>query len=363
MPAGHVALIEAVAAANPNTVVLLSCGSVVECPWADAVGAILYVGLPGQAGGDAIVRLLYGHTNPSGKLAESWPIRYADCPTADYYKNRKNAQYREGIYVGYRYYDRAQTAVRWPFGYGLSYTSFAYSDLRIQGDVVTAVVTNTGDVAGAEVAQLYVAPLSGGLHRVAKELKGFCKVQLQPGERKTVTFRLGDRSFALWDDGWKIPSGDYTVLVGPSSAQLPLSAVIPKQGCAVAAPNWQRGSWYDAPQGSPTQETWETMLGRKYTETPTRKGEYTMDNTVDEMRAHSLVMKIMYRAVESTVAKGFGGKKDYENPEFRMLMASSAGGPLRSMQISGGIKGGLFAGLLDMANGHFLRGVCKMISR
>ncbi len=363
MPDGHVALIEAVAAANPNTVVLLTCGSVVECPWADRVRAILYVGLPGQAGGDAIVNLLYGRANPSGKLAESWPIHYADCPTADYYKDHKNAQYREGIYVGYRYYDKAQAAVRWPFGYGLSYTTFAYSDLKIQGDTVTAVVTTTGAVAGAEVAQLYVAPPSGGLHRAAKELKGFCKVQLQPGERKTVSFRLDERSFALWDGGWKIPSGDYTILVGPSSAELPLRTIITKQDCSVPAPDWQRGSWYEAPHGSPRQETWETMLDRKYTETQTRKGAYTMDNTVAEMRAHSLVMKIMYKAVESTVAKGFGGKKDYENPEFRMLMASSAGSPLRSMQISGGIKGGLFAGLLEMANGHFLRGIRKMLGK
>ncbi len=355
MPEGHLRLIAEVSKVNPNTVVVLTCGSVVECPWADSVKAILYMGLPGQAGGEAIANLLYGKVNPSGKLTESWPYSYADCPTAGCY-GTKDAQYREGIYVGYRYYDKAGISVRWPFGHGLSYTSFAYSDLQVDGDRVTVTVTNTGAVAGAEVVQLYIAAHTEGLHRPVRELKGFRKVFLQPGEAATMEFSLNDRSFAIWSGGWKVPAGCYEIQVGT------LTAEIQKEGAKAPAPTWQSGSWYEYPKGTPTQEAWETMLGRKYMEIIPTKGQFTMDNSVMEMKDHSFIMKIMYKATESVIAKGFGGKKDYDNPDFRMMMAASAGGPLRSMQISGGIKGGLFNGLLHMANGHPLRGIWTMIT-
>ncbi|MCD8380051.1 MAG: glycoside hydrolase family 3 C-terminal domain-containing protein [Lachnospiraceae bacterium] len=355
MPDGHLRLIEAVTEANPNTVVVLTCGCVVECPWADSVKAILYMGLPGQAGGEAIANLLYGRVNPSGKLTESWPFTYADCPTSGCY-GTKDAQYREGIYVGYRYYEKAGVNVRWPFGYGLSYTAFDYSDLRMEDDRVTVTVTNIGHAAGTEVVQLYIAPHTAGLHRPVRELKGFQKIFLKPQESATVSFTLDDRSFAVWDNGWKVPAGSYDILVGG------LCVSIHKEGANLPAPEWQPGSWYEKPQGTPTQAEWERMLGRKYTETVPAKGSFTMDNSVMEMKDHSLIMNIMYKAVESTVAKGFDGKKDYSNPEFRMMMASSVGGPLRGMQISGGIRGGLFQGLLYMANGHFLRGIRTMIT-
>ncbi len=356
MPDGHVRLIEAVANANPNTVVVLTCGSVVECPWADSVKAILYMGLPGQAGGEAIANLLYGNVNPSGKLTESWPYTYADCPTSGCF-GTKDGQYREGIYVGYRYYDKAGVKVRWPFGYGLSYTSFAYSNLQADGNRVSVTITNTGSVAGAEAVQLYIAPHTIGLHRPVKELKGFQKIFLQPGECRTIHFTLTERSFALWDNGWKVPAGSYDLLVGN------LCVTLQKNGVELPAPDWQKGSWYEKPNGTPTQNEWETMLGRKYVENIPIKGQFTMDNSVMEMKDHSLIMKIMYKSTEAVIAKSFGGKKDYENPEFRMMMAASAGGPLRGMQISGGIKGGLFKGLLHMANGHFFQGIKTIISK
>ena len=189
MPKGHLQLIEAVAQANPNTVVVLCCGGVVECPWADDVKGILYLGLSGQAGGEAVANLLYGRVNPCGKLAESWPLRYEDSPTAGCYRNLKNAQYREGIYVGYRYYDKAEIPLRWAFGYGLSYTSFAYRDLEVSEGNVSVIVKNTGDVAGAEIVQLYILPPEGGIYRPRKELKGFAKVFLNPGEEKSVAFQ------------------------------------------------------------------------------------------------------------------------------------------------------------------------------
>ena len=355
MPEGHRKMIEAAAQANPNTVVVLLCGSVVECPWAEKVKAILYMGLPGQAGGEAIADLLYGRANPGGKLAESWPYRYEDVPSSGIYGKTTDALYQEGLYVGYRYYDKAGVPVRWPFGFGLSYTEFAYSDLTVEGDTASVTVRNVGKCAGAEVVQLYLAAPQEGLHRPVRELKGFQKVHLQPGKSETVRFTLIDRDFAVWQDGWKVPAGTYTVCVGG------LTAEIKKSGDDLPIPAWQKGSWYERCTGKPNQADWERMLGHSYTPPVLKKGSFTMDNTVMEMKDYSLMMKIMFKAVESTVSKGFGGKKDYENPDFRMMMNASAGAPLRSMQISGGMKGGVLPGMLEMANGHFFRGIWKMI--
>ncbi len=355
MPQGQVRMIEAVSKANPNTVVVLMCGCAVECSWADGVKAILYMGLCGEAGGEAAANLLYGRVNPSGKLAESWPYRYEDVPSSETYCRQPDALYTEGIYVGYRYYDKAKVPVRWPFGYGLSYTEFAYSDLKTDGGQVSVSVKNIGNRVGAEVVQLYISAPQDSVHRPIRELKGFKKLLLSPGEAQTVTFTLTDRSFAVRQDGWKIPAGRYTAEVGG------LSAVIEKSGEALPVPTWQKSSWYQTCKGKPSQKDFEAMLGHVYTPPVLKKGSFTMDNTVIEMKDYSLVMKIMFRVVESTVAKGFGGKKDYENPDFRMLMNSSAGSPLRSMQISGGMKGGVLPGMLLMANGHFFKGIVRMI--
>ncbi len=355
LPEGHNRLVKAVCEANPNTVVVLLSGAPVECPWADKVKAILYMGLPGQAGGEAIADLLYGRCNPCGKLGESWPVRYADCVSAPYYGKGKDALYLEGIYIGYRYYDKVNVAVRWPFGYGLSYTSFAYSDLILDGDTVKVTVANIGSFPGAEIVQLYVETPQDGLHRPLRLLRHFARVELQPSEAEIISFTLVDRDFALWQDGWKVPGGTYRICVGDLRVELK------KQGEVLTVPTRQAESWYERCQGQPTQQELEIAMGKPYIPTSLEKGSFTMDNTVVEMKKHSLIMKIMFKAVEGTIARGFGGKKDYENPEFRMLMESSAGSPLRSMMISGGMNNNVLPGMLEMANGHFLRGILKII--
>ena len=356
LPEGQQRMIEAVTGANPNTVVVLLCGGAVECPWADSVRGILYMGLPGQAGGEAVADLLYGCANPCGKLAESWPYTYEDVPSSEIYGKTRDALYQEGLYVGYRYYDKAGVPVRWPFGYGLSYTDFAYSDLTVDGDTVSVTVKNTGSLAGAEVVQLYIGAPQNGLHCPVRELKGFQKVFLQPGESRAVAFALTDRSFAVWQDGWKIPGGAYTVCIGD------LRALVERSGECLPVPAWQNGSWYQSCAGKPGQKEWETMLGRAYMPPVLKKGSFTMENSVEEMKDYSLVMKLMYRATERVIARGNGGKLDREDPTFRMQMAASAGGPLRSMMISGGIRGSVMPGLLEMANGRFLRGIWKMLT-
>ena len=359
MPEGHIKMIEATLKANPNTVVVLLSGAVVECPWADSVKAILYMGLSGQAGGEAISDLLSGKANPSGKLAESWPFKYEDVPSSEIYDKTADALYEEGLYVGYRYYNKAGVAVRWPFGYGLSYTSFEYSNLSVSGSEVSVCVTNTGSVAGKEVVQLYVCAPKAGIHRPVRELKGFKKISLQPSETTIVNFTLCDRSFAIWNNGWVIPGGEYTLEIGnlQSKIQIEGNFNVATDSCNSLVCQ----TWYDTCKGKPNLKDLEKLLGKPYVAPVLKKGQFTMDNTVLEMKDYSLMMKIMFKATEKTVAKGFGGKADYDNPDFKMMMNSSAGAPLRSMQIAGGIKGGVIPGMLHIANGHFFKGIKKMI--
>ena len=365
MPEGHVRLIETVAAANPNTVVVLFCGSAVETPWLDKVKAVLYMGLPGQAGGAAAANLLTGAVNPSGKLTETWPLAYADVPSRDTF-GKKVTHYKEGLYVGYRYYDKADAAVRFPFGYGLSYTQFTYSGLEVDGRTVRAVVTNTGDRAGAEVVQLYIAPPQDGPYRPAKELKGFAKVFLAPGESKTVTSVLDDRSFAVWSDGWKIPAGTYTIGLGASCADIRLSQNIEVEGEAVAAPDWQAGSWYETLEGLPSNAEFEALFGGPVqADPPLEKGHFTMEDSTMEMKDLSFVMMQMFKGTEATIAKGFGGKADYSNPTFKMMVMSGADAPLRAavLSSSGAFPASVAEGMLAMANGHPVDGIKKMTKK
>lgn len=366
MPEGHIRLIETVAAANPNTVVVLFCGCAVEMPWLDKVKAVLYMGLPGQAGGAAAANLLTGKANPSGKLTETWPLCYDDVPSRDTF-GRKTTHYKEGLYAGYRYYDKAGKAVRFPFGYGLSYTQFAYSDLKIEGRTVTAAVTNTGCTAGAEVVQLYVAPPKNGLYRPAKELKGFAKVSLQPGESRTVRFELNDRSFAVWCDGcWKVPMGSYEICVGASVADIRLHTALAVDGVSLAAPDWQKGSWYETLQGLPTDAEFEKLCGSPLQSDPEpKKGAFTMEHSTMELKDISAVMMQMFKGTEATIAKSFGGKADYSDPTFKMMVMSGADAPLRAAVLSscGMFPANLAEGMLALANGHPLNGVKKLIKK
>ena len=366
MPEGHIRLIETVAAANSNTVVVLFCGCAVEMPWLDKVKAVLYMGLPGQAGGAAAANLLTGKANPSGKLTETWPLCYDDVPSRDTF-GKKTTHYKEGLYAGYRYYDKAGKAVRFPFGYGLSYTQFAYSDLKIEGRTVTAAVTNTGSIAGAEVVQLYVAPPQNGLYRPAKELKGFAKVSLQPGESRTVRFELNDRSFAVWCDGcWKVPMGSYEICVGASVADIRLRAALTVDGVSLAAPDWQKGSWYETLQGLPTDAEFEKLCGSPLQSDPEpKKGAFTMEHSTMELKDISAVMMQMFKGTEATIAKSFGGKADYSDPTFKMMVMSGADAPLRAAVLSscGMFPANLAEGMLALANGHPLNGVKKLIKK
>ncbi len=220
-------LVEALKGAGKPIVIVLVAGSPVELPWFDDVDAVLYVGLSGQAGASATVRTLTGEVNPSGHLAETWPLRYEDCPSSGWYPAiGRDAIYREGPFVGYRYYETADVAVRFPFGYGLSYSSFTYSSIKATEDGVDVIVSNDSDVAGATVVQLYVRGPRNGVLRPDRELKGFAKVQLAAHESKTVHIdfdRYTFRHFDMASNEWKTESGEWTLLVGDNAENLPLS--------------------------------------------------------------------------------------------------------------------------------------------
>lgn len=232
MPDCQNELIARVAAVQPNTVVVLHNGSPVEMPWADQVKGILEAYLGGQAVGAAVVDILFGKVNPSGKLPETFPCQLEDNPSYLYYSGEGDrVEYREGVFVGYRYYDKKKMAVRFPFGYGLSYTTFAYSEPKISAqriqdtDTVTirVDVTNTGDRAGKEVVQLYVSAPDSKVIRPVRELRGFDKIELAPGETKMVSFTLDKRAFAYWNTDihdWYVESGKYLIQIGSSSRDI-----------------------------------------------------------------------------------------------------------------------------------------------
>jgi beta-glucosidase len=238
LPAGHNRLIEAVSGALTNVVVVLMNGSAIKMPWSDQVKAIVEAWLGGQAGGGAIADVLTGKINPSGKLSETFPARLEDTPPyPDFPARDKQANYGEGIFIGYRYYDARKIAPLFPFGFGLSYTTFAYSDLRLNATSmkdterlsVTVRVRNTGRVAGKEVVQLYIHEQGTEVLRPVKELKAFAKVALEPREEKIVQFELSKRDFAYYDvslQDWAVNEGRFDVLVGGSSDNLGLRQTV-----------------------------------------------------------------------------------------------------------------------------------------
>ena len=365
LPDGHIRLIEAVSEANSNTVVVLLGGSAMEIPFADKVKAILYAGLPGQAGGEAIADLLCGRANPSGKLTESWPISYEDVASKDCFGVR-DPEYKESIYVGYRYYDKAGKNVRYPFGHGLSYTEFAYKNLTVNGREVSVDIENVGKLGGKEVVELYISPKTEGIFRPVRELKGFDKVELMPGETKTVRFTLDDRSFAVWADGWKIPDGEYEIQVGASSRDIRLTHTVNVAGEKVPAAEWQKDSWYEDPRGLPSRETWERLMGRSVPlSVEPKKGKFTMDNSCMEMKKHSFMMWVQYLVTKIIISKGIEGKKDMSNPTYKMMLLSATDCPMRAAVInSGGMMAESVArGMLLMANGKFLKGILAMMKK
>ncbi|MGN0447645.1 MAG: beta-glucosidase [Acutalibacteraceae bacterium] len=366
MPASHDILIEELLKVNENIVVVLSCGSPVRIgSWESKVKAVLNMYLSGQAGGQAAYDLLYGYSNPSGKLAETFPIAKDDNIVSSYFPmGPKTVEYRESIYVGYRYFDKAEKAVKYPFGHGLSYTSFAYSDLKLskkeidEGEKLTVSfkIKNTGTVDGAEVAQLYVGAPESKIYKAVKELKGFKKVFLKAKEEKTVEIDLDERTFAYYNvniNDWHTESGKYAVLVGSSSRDIRLSGEVEVKSLKedVQVPDYRETApcYYDMVNTTFIPDSdFVAVLGRELPDnTPYTKGTLTVDSSVSQVavspfgKAFNALLRGGAKIVALTA----------ENPD--MITESVKDMPLRSFS---GFTGGLVPpesvqGLVDMCNG------------
>ena len=361
LPRGHVRMLEEAYKVNRNIVVVLFAGSPVECEWEYMAKAILYVALPGEGGGEAIANLIYGKVNPSGKLSETWPMKYEDVPSSSVF-GKVNAEYREGIYVGYRYYDKAKLPVRYPFGYGLSYTSFTYSDLLIDGRKVSFIVRNSGERKGKEVVELYVRNPEGG-YRSVRELRDFAKIELEKGEEKRVSFVLSDRDFSIYQNGWKTVGGTYTIEIGSSSRDIRLSGEMVVEGETVEY-GVGEDSWYLCPKGKPERKEFEALLGRKVSDyVPHRKGTFTLDDSPMEMKDYSLLVKLQYLITLNIIAKPYGGKKDMDDPGFRMMVMCSLDCPMRSTVINAGgsLSDNAASAFVEFANGRFFKGIGKLL--
>lgn len=357
----QIELLKAVQQANPNTIVVLSAGASLETPWLKHCRTLVYGALGGQAGAGAMLDVLTGKVNPSGKLAETWVNAYADTPAKDNFAGPgRMVQYREGLYVGYRYYQTAGVPVAFPFGYGLSYTSFAYSNLQAASNGVTLTVTNTGKRAGAEIVQLYVAKPGAEAFRPAQELKGFAKVQLQPGESKTVTIPLDDKAFRYWNtrtDSWEVEGGSYELRVGASSADIRLTAVVEVAGTGASnpyagkhLPHYTSGKVQSVPD-----DEWATLLGR-----PVQQGKVKIDRnmTLGELN-HSrsplgwLIWLVLTALLNASYKRG--------KPDLNVLFQYNM--PLRALakMTSGAISMGMVDGIVMELQGFWIIGLVRVI--
>ena len=357
----QVDLLQAVAAVNPKIVVVLYSGSVVETPWLDNCQALLYAALGGQAGAGAVADALTGKVNPCGKLAETWPLAYADVPSAaDFATRRKTVEYREGLYIGYRYFTTAEKAVRFPFGYGMSYTTFAYSDMAADEQGVSLTVTNTGSVAGTEIVQLYVAKKNSELFRPAKELKGFARVTLAPGEKQRITITLDDKAFRFWNvkaNRWEIEGGEYELLVGASVEDIRLCEKISVHGTATVHPyeDVDLDCYYKGDVLHVSDADFEKLLGHPI---PNGKTKIDRNLTLGELNhARSplgwLVWLVLTILLDVSYKRG--------KPDLNILFQYNM--PLRALakMTNGAISMGMVDGIVMELQGFWILGLVRVI--
>jgi beta-glucosidase len=355
--AAQTELLAAVAEVNPRVVVVLSAGGVVEMPWLAQTRAVVHGYLAGQAGAGGLLDVLTGVVNPSGRLAETVPVRLADTPTAETFPGReRTAEYREGLYVGYRYYTTAGVPVTFPFGFGLSYTTFAYADLVATPEAATVTVTNTGTVAGADVVQVYVRRETPGVHRPDRTLAGFARVELAPGESANVTVPLGDAAFRHWDvgtDAWQVEQGTWTVLAGAHVDDLPLAASVAVTGTTAAVVDahvpdrYRTGDVAQVPDAD-----FAALLGRPVPPAAWA-GELTANDALGRMQhARSPLARLAYRVLAALRDRADRKGKPDLNILFLLNM------PLRAVgkMTNGMVSAEMVDGLVRIVNGRFLSG-------
>lgn len=368
----HNDLIDAIAEVNKNVVVVLAGGSPVEMPWLDKVKGVVNVYLGGEATGGAVYDVVFGAVNPSGKLAETYPLKLDDLLASKYYPMGPNAvEYREGIYVGYRYYDKAKKDVLFPFGYGLSYTTFEYSNMKVSADktdlaeniTVSVDITNTGKVNGAEVVQLYVRDVESTVFMPEKELKGFEKIFLEVGETKTVSFELNKRAFAFYNTAvkdWTVEAGDFEILIGASSRDIRQKAVLSVETEKTEMPDYRAicPIYYDL-EGVDAipDEQFTALTGRPLADnTPRKQGELDFNSTVADCGVNLFgrtFQKIFLLGAKKSIPK------NAPPAQAKMIKEGALAMPVRNFYAMsvGVVPYETCIGILMALNGHTLKGL------
>ncbi|SEG39284.1 beta-glucosidase [Butyrivibrio sp. Su6] len=363
IPQNQINLLQELGQVNPNLVGIISAGSAIEMPWHHYFKALLHCYLNGQAGAGAVMDILMGDVNPSGKLSETIPRRLEDTPAYRYYPSQeRTSEYRESLYVGYRYYDTADVPVLYPFGFGLSYTSFEYSDISVTDEGATFTITNTGSKDGAEVAQLYVGLPGGKVFRPKKELKGFAKVFLKAGESKKVTIAFDDKTFRYWNvktNNWEVEDGKYIISVGASSADIRLTAEVFKSETTENIPYSKEDlpSYYSGKIQSVETAEYEKLLGRSV---PDGKwsGELGLNDAFCQMYyAKSSLARFAYKKLTAMKKKADESGK----PDLNILFIYNM--PFRAMakMTGGAVSMEMAEGIVKLVNGHFFGGLGQII--
>lgn len=363
LPESQVQLLQKLSKVNRNIIVIFSAGSAVEMPWLSHCKALVHGYLCGQAGASALLKVVTGEVNPSGKLAESYPLKYEDVSSAPYFPSKeRTAEYREGLYVGYRYYETAGVPVLFPFGYGLSYTTFAYGDLTVTPKKAEFTLTNTGEKDGAEVAQLYVGMKSGRVFRPTKELKGFRKIFLKAGESKRITIELDDKAFRYFNvktNRFEVESGEYEIMVGASVADIKLSDTVWVEGTDSESPydaellaDYYKGDVKHIPDAE-----FRELLGH---EIPNGhwSGTLDMNDAICQMYyAKSGIARFAYRILTNMLKKA----EAKGTPDLNLLFIYNM--PFRGIaKMTGGmVTMEMAEGILAAVNGHFFRGLRTII--
>ncbi|CUX44573.1 glycoside hydrolase family 3 C-terminal domain-containing protein [Clostridium sp. C105KSO13] len=358
-------LLAAVQKANSNIVVVMSAGAPVEMPWLNLVKGMVHGYLAGQAGAGAVANVLTGKVCPSGRLSETYPVSYEDTPIYHCWPGKeKTSEYRESLFVGYRYYETADVPVLFPFGYGLSYTSFAYSDIRADEDKVHVTIQNIGSVDGAEVVQLYVSKPDSKIFRPVKELKGFQKVWLKTGESKTVTIPLDDKAFRYYNvitNKWETEGGSYRIMVGPNVAEVSLSTEVNIEGTEARSPYRKKElpSYYTGQAAEVEDKEFEELLGRPIPDGRWDRSEgLDINDALCQMHyAKSGLARLILRILEHLKNKSMANGE----PNLNILFIYNI--PFRGIaKMTGGmISMDMVRAMAEVVNGHFFKGMGHLI--
>ena len=365
LPANQIRLIEKLGALQVPVIAVLSCGSAVEMPWLDRVDALVYGGLGGEAGAEAMLRLLTGQAVPGGKLAETFPLAYGDTPVSRYYPGEEaTSEYREGIYVGYRYFATAKKAVRFPFGFGMSYTRFEYSNLTISEKGVSFTVTNTGSYDGDEIAQMYIALPEAKIFRPAMELKGFARISLKQGETGKIEIPFDAytfRYFNVQSNRFEEEGGTYEIMIGASSEDIRLRGTWQIRGTGKQNPyaNPNLACYKSCDLAEIPDSAFQMLLGRKIPAHTWNKAAPLEENdTIQQLKyARNPLARLIYRILTKKVKKAI----DKGKPDLNLLFIYNI--PFRGMgkMMGGMVTADMSEDLLLMCNGHGFRGIGRLI--